>query len=54
MALARIDGFPDYLLVLHVKQEIDGDDTPVLEAVINSDKERLSLLKVHEGEGGEA
>lgn len=54
MALARIDGFPDYLLVLHVKQEIDGDDTPVLDAVINSDKERLNLLKVHEGEGGEA
>ena len=48
MALCRIDGFPDYLMVLHVKQEIDGDDTPVLDAVINSDKERLNLLKVRE------
>ena len=46
MALARIDGFPDYLMVLHVKQEVEGDDTPVLETVIRSDKERLNLLKV--------
>ena len=53
MALARIDSFPDYLLVLHVKQEIDGDDTPVLDAVINSDKERLNLLKVGMSRGDE-
>ena len=46
MALARIDGFPDYLMILHVKQEVEGDDTPVLETVIRSDKERLNLLKV--------
>ena len=46
MALARIDGFPDYLMVLHVKQEIEGTDTSVIDTVIQSDKERLSLLKV--------
>ena len=46
MALARIDGFPDYLMVLHVRQEIPGDDTPVVETVIRSDKERLDLLAV--------
>lgn len=48
MALARIDGFPDYLMVLHVRQEIPGDDTPVVETVIRSDKERLDLLAVSE------
>ena len=50
MALARIDGFPDYLMVLHVKQEIDGTDTSVIDTVIQSDKERLALLQV--GAGG--
>ena len=34
------------LMILHVKQEVEGDDTPVLETVIRSDKERLNLLKV--------
>ena len=51
MALARIDGFPDYLMVLHVKQEIEGTDTPVIDTVIQSDKERLSLLKVGAAKG---
>lgn len=46
MALGKIAMFPDYLMVLHVKQEVDGDDTPVLETVIKSDKERLRLLDV--------
>ena len=51
MALARIDGFPDYLMVLHVRQEIPGDDTPVVETVIRSDKERLDLLAVGRRDG---
>ena len=30
--------------VLHVEQEIEGDDTPVLEAVLSADTERAALL----------
>lgn len=46
MALGKIALFPDYLMVLHVKQEVDGSETSVLDTVIQSDKERLSLLDV--------
>ena len=44
-AIARheIDGFPRGLRVLHVAQEIQGDDTPVLTAVVESDS-RLQQL----------
>ena len=46
MALGKISMFPDYLMVLHVKPEVDGNDMSVLDTVIQSDKERLSLLDV--------
>ena len=39
-------GFPDYLMILHVKQEVVGTDMNVLDSVIQSDKERLKLLDV--------
>ena len=39
-------GFPDYLMILHVKQEVMGNDVNVLDSVITSDKERLNLLAV--------
>lgn len=39
-------GFPDYLMILHVKQEVMGNDMSVLDSVITSDKERLKLLAV--------
>lgn len=40
----EIDRFPKQLRVVHVEQEIVGDDTPVLEAVLKSDME-LAILK---------
>ena len=39
-------GFPDYLMILHVKQEVMGNDVNVMDSVITSDKERLNLLAV--------
>lgn len=37
--------FPKHLHVLHVEQEIVGDDTKVIDFVVNSDQERNMLLK---------
>ncbi|KAK8791807.1 hypothetical protein WA158_005184 [Blastocystis sp. Blastoise] len=45
MASCAIKGFPDYLLVLHVKQEIDGTENTVLNSVIESDVERTELIQ---------
>lgn len=38
--------------VLHVEQEVVGDDTPVLQAVLACDTERTELLKVGRGGAG--
>nr|CAG4708809.1 unnamed protein product [Naegleria fowleri] len=38
-------GIPPYLQILHIEQEIVGDDVSALDTVLNSDVERLSLLK---------
>jgi ATP-binding cassette, subfamily F, member 3 len=41
-----LDGFPQHLRVLHVKQELGvPDSTTVLEAVLEADVERTTLLK---------
>ena len=37
--------FPKHLHVLHVEQEVVGDDTKVIDFVMKSDKERTMLLK---------
>lgn len=34
-----------YLQVLHVEQEVVGDDTPVVQAVLDCDTERADLLE---------
>jgi ATPase subunit of ABC transporter with duplicated ATPase domains len=39
---------PEHVFVLHVEQEIEGDDTPVLRSVIQADSEREWLLKAEE------
>ena len=39
---------PPHVFVLHVEQEIPGDDTSVIDAVIKSDKEREWILQVEE------
>jgi ATP-binding cassette subfamily F protein 2 len=37
---------PEFVFTMHVEQEIEGDDTSVLDSVIKSDKEREYLLDV--------
>lgn len=46
IAAMNIEGFPRHLRVLHVRQELKsvGNDTAVLQAVIDSDIERMTLL----------
>lgn len=36
---------PSHIRVLHVEQEVAGDDTSALESVLESDQERCELLK---------
>lgn len=38
-------GVPDHLRILHVAQEVHGDDTPVIKSVLQADAYRLSLLR---------
>ncbi|KAH7287997.1 hypothetical protein KP509_31G006600 [Ceratopteris richardii] len=45
MAMHNIEGIPKNCQVLHVEQEVVGDDTTVLECVLNSDIERKQLLE---------
>lgn len=45
LAAHEIPGTPATLQVLHVEQEVVGDDTPVLEAVLSTDVERTQLLQ---------
>jgi ATP-binding cassette subfamily F protein 3 len=44
MALHAIDGIPQNCQILHVEQEVVGDDTSVLQCVLSSDVERTQLL----------
>lgn len=44
MARYAIEGFPRHLRITHVSQEIPGDDTTVLNYVLQSDYEREVLL----------
>ena len=43
LASKAID-IPEFVFVMHVEQEIEGDDTSVINAVLKSDKEREYLL----------
>ena len=40
-----IDGIPRNCQILHVEQEVVGDDTTALQCVLNSDIERCQLLE---------
>ncbi|KAG7017018.1 ABC transporter F family member 3 [Cucurbita argyrosperma subsp. argyrosperma] len=44
MAMHAIDGIPQNCQILHVEQEVVGDDTTALQCVLNSDIERTQLL----------
>lgn len=44
ISLREID-VPKHLNILHVAQEVVGDDTPVLQSVLDTDVERSNLLK---------
>ncbi|KAL2613889.1 hypothetical protein R1flu_025581 [Riccia fluitans] len=45
MAMHAIDGIPKNCQILHVEQEVVGDETTVLQCVLNCDVERTSLLE---------
>uniref|UniRef100_A0A6N2MGG1 ABC transporter domain-containing protein n=1 Tax=Salix viminalis TaxID=40686 RepID=A0A6N2MGG1_SALVM len=45
MALHAIDGIPRNCQILHVEQEVVGDDISALQCVLNSDFERTQLLE---------
>ena len=45
MALHAIDGIPKNCQILHVEQEVVGDDTTALQCVLDSDIERTQLLE---------
>uniref|UniRef100_A0A803L585 ABC transporter domain-containing protein n=1 Tax=Chenopodium quinoa TaxID=63459 RepID=A0A803L585_CHEQI len=45
LALKAIDGIPKNCQILHVEQEVVGDDTTALQCVLNSDIERNQLLQ---------
>lgn len=40
-----IDGIPDNCQILHVEQEVVGDDTTALQCILNTDIERTQLLQ---------
>lgn len=40
-----IDGIPSNCQILHVEQEVAGDDTSALQCVLNADVERAQLLE---------
>lgn len=39
-----IDGIPKNCQILHVEQEVAGDDTSAVQCVLNADIERTHLL----------
>ncbi|KAM3711782.1 hypothetical protein ACB098_01G135500 [Castanea mollissima] len=45
MAMHAIDGIPDNCQILHVEQEVVGDNTTALQCVLNTDIERTQLLE---------
>lgn len=45
MALHAIDGIPKNCQILHVEQEVVGDDITVLQCVLNADVERKQLME---------
>ncbi|KAK8523042.1 hypothetical protein V6N13_076265 [Hibiscus sabdariffa] len=45
MAMHAIEGIPSNCQILHVEQEVVGDDTTALQCVLNSDIERTQLLQ---------
>ncbi|KAL5551552.1 hypothetical protein UlMin_001728 [Ulmus minor] len=45
MAMHAIDGIPQNCQILHVEQEVVGDNTTALQCVLNSDIERTQLLE---------
>lgn len=40
-----IDGIPKNCQILHVEQEVVGDNTTALQCVLNTDIERMKLLE---------
>ncbi|CAN6713288.1 hypothetical protein ACFX13_039155 [Malus domestica] len=45
LAMHAIDGIPRNFQILHVEQEVVGDDTTALQCVLNTDVERTKLME---------
>lgn len=45
MAMHAIEGIPNNCQILHVEQEVVGDDTTALQCVLKADVERTRLLE---------
>lgn len=45
MAMHAIEGIPKNCQILHVEQEVTGDDITALQCVLNTDIERSKLLE---------
>ncbi|CAL9030493.1 unnamed protein product [Prunus brigantina] len=45
LAMHAIDGIPKNFQILHVEQEVVGDDTSALQCVLNTDVERTQLME---------
>lgn len=45
LALHAIDGIPRNCQILHVEQEVVGDNISALQCVLNTDIERVKLLQ---------
>lgn len=45
LAERELEGIPPYLQILHIEQEAAGDDSSVLQAVLDTDVERRQLLE---------
>lgn len=45
LAMHAIEGTPRNCQILHVEQEVTGDDTTALQCVLNADTERTQLMQ---------
>ena len=45
IATGDIEGFPRDVRIMHVEQEVTGDDTTVLQCVLNADSELAALIR---------
>ncbi len=47
LSLRELPNVPEHLSLLHVEQEVEGDDTPAITSVLAADTERYVFLHTH-------